>query len=130
MCHCLITCNLPPVVARHVAQAGTLLAGVGSHGASNVSSLNFTVADQNSLNDQARSKAITDAQAKAKVLASQLGVSLVRVTSFNENGSTNAPQPLYAMADAKSAGAEAAAPTIAPGQNTILSNVSVTYEIR
>jgi uncharacterized protein YggE len=113
-----------------ISKAGTLLAGIGSQGASNVSGLTFTVADQDALNDQARAKAITDAQTKAKALASELGVSLVRVTGFNENSGVITPQPMYAMAsDAKAADA-AVAPTIATGENIITSDVSVTYEIR
>jgi uncharacterized protein YggE len=119
------------VKVEDISQAGTLLAGVGTRGISDVSSLTFTVADEDTLDDQARSKAITDAQTKAKALASELGVSLVRVTSFNENSGTVTPQPMYAMATNASAGDSVpVAPTIATGQNTITSDVSVTYEIR
>jgi uncharacterized protein YggE len=119
------------VKVEDISKAGTLLAGVGTRGVSNVSSLSFTVADQDSLNDQARSKAITSAQSKAKALASELGVSLVRVTSFNESSGGVTPVPMYAMAskDLVTSG-EAVAPTIATGENSIISNVSVTYEIR
>lgn len=117
------------VKVRDTNKAGTLLSGVGSRGATNVSGLNFTVADQNLLEDQARGKAIQDAQAKAETLAQQLGVTLVRVVSFSESGG-----PIYygKTMDAIGMGGAESAPTpqIPTGQNKITSNVSVTYEIR
>ena len=119
------------VKVRDTTKAGAILSGVGTKGASNVSGISFTVADQNMLESQARAKAITDAKAKADVLAGQLGVSIVRVVSFNENNS----YPMYAAKamDMRASGAmnEAApAPELPVGQNKITSSVSVTYEIR
>ncbi len=118
------------VKVTDITKAGTLLAGVGMRGVSDVSGLTFTVADQDALNAQARDKAITDAKTKAQVLASSLGVSLIRVTGFNENGGVVA-MPMYATASGAGIQDKAiAAPQIAVGQNTITSDVSVTYEIR
>jgi uncharacterized protein YggE len=120
------------VKVTDISQAGTLLSGVGTRGVSDVSGLTFTVADQDALEAQARSSAITDAQSKAKALASELGVSLIRVTGFNEN-SGGTVVPMYAMASrdsATDAAAPAPVPQIPTGQNTITSDVSVTYEIR
>ena len=57
-------------------------------------------------------------------------VSLGPVTGFNENGGGIAPEPMYAMASNDAASSAPVAPTLATGQNTITSNVSVTYEIR
>ena len=89
----------------------------------------LTVDDQDALNAQARDKAISNAKAKADVLAKSLGVSIVRVVGFSENGSG----PVY-YAKTMSAGmamdAVAPAPEIATGQNKITSNVSITYEIQ
>ena len=117
------------VKVRDTAKAGDILTGVGSKGASQVSGLDFTVADQNIIEAQARDKAITDAKAKAEVLAKSLGVSLVRIVSFNESGG-----PIYY---AKGLGASAAmdsaaapAPQIPVGQNKITSNIMLTYEIQ
>ena len=85
------------VKVTDITKAGTLLAGVGTRGVSDVSGLTFTVADQDALDAQARDKAIADAQSKAKDLASALGVSLIRVTGFSENRG-GVPMPMYAMA--------------------------------
>jgi len=120
------------IKVRDLAKAGELLAGVGGKGATEVSGLNFTFDDPNKLQNDARGKAITDAKQKADALAKQLGVSLVRVVSFNENGG-GYPGPMYYAKDSVvgMGGAEPArAPEISVGQNKVSSNVSITYEIR
>ena len=120
------------VKVRDTAKAGDLLTGVGTKGATEVSGLNFTFDDPNKLQDEARGEAIADAKAKADALAKQLGVTLVRVVSFNENTGGN-PSPMYYAKDTAvgMGGAEPArAPEISVGQNKVQSNVSVTYEIK
>jgi len=119
------------VKVRDTSKAGDLLTGVGSKGATQVSGLNFTFDNPDQAQDQARDKAIQNAKSKADTLAKELGVSLVRVVSYNENGN---PGPVYYktldMAAGSSAVAPQASPDISVGQNKITSDVSVTYEIR
>lgn len=120
------------VKVKDTEKAGELLAGVGEKGASQVSGLSFTVEDEDELRSQAREKAITDAETKARELASQLGVSLVRVVGFNEDGGR---YPVMYSAktmamDAVGNAEMAPMPQIPTGENKITSNVSVTYEIR
>jgi len=122
------------VKVRDTAKAGDLLAGVGTKGSTEVSSLTFTFDDVNKIQDEARNEAIADAKEKADVLAAQLGVKLVRVVSFNEN-SGGYPSPLYARDVAYGSGVanqetKAVAPDISTGENKVTSTVSVTYEIR
>ncbi|MEK7601177.1 MAG: SIMPL domain-containing protein [Patescibacteria group bacterium] len=119
------------VKVRDAKKAGDLLSGVGSRGATNVSGLSFTIDDQKALEAQARGKAIDDASGKAEALAEQLGVRLVRIVGFSEDGGG---RPIYyAKTVALGMGGDAAAapsPEIATGQNKIVSNVSITYEIQ
>lgn len=121
------------IKVRDTAKAGDLLTGVGTKGATEVSGLNFTFDDPNKVQDEARNEAIADAKAKADVLAKQLGVSLVRVVSFNENG--NYPMP-YAYGRGGAAvtnqamDSKAVAPEISIGQNKVTNDVTITYEIR
>lgn len=117
-------------------KAGELLSGVGSKGASEVSGLSFTVEDEDALRAEARKMAISEAQAKADELASQLGVSIVRVVGFYEDF-YGGPQPYaygkggdMAMGMALAESARAVAPELPTGENKITSNVNVTYEIR
>jgi uncharacterized protein YggE len=118
------------VKVRDLAKAGDLLAGVGSKGATEVSGLQFTFDDPNAPQNQARDKAIADARSKAEVLAKELGVSLVRVTSFSENSGGNYPRPYALDAQAAGSATKASAPEISPGQNQVTDDVNVTYEIR
>jgi len=119
------------IKVRDTKKAGDLLAGVGSEGASSVSGLSFTIDDQDALDAEARDKAIAKAKEKAEALADALGVSIVRVVGFSENGSYPPMPYAYGMGGASDAVmSKAAAPEIAVGQNKITSNVTVTYEIR
>jgi len=117
------------IKVRDLAKAGELLTGVGGKGATEVSGLNFTFDDPNKLQSDARGKAIADAKQKAEALAKQLGVTLVRVVSFNENGG-GYPGPMYTKAVGMGGDAAQSAPEISVGQNKVSSNVSITYEIR
>jgi len=117
---------------RDTKKAGDLLSGVGGLGASSVSGLSFEIDDPDALEAEARGKAIEDARGKAAELAKQLNVSLVRVVGFSESGGEYPPIPYaYGRGAADMVAFESkAAPAIPVGENKIVSNVSVTYEIR
>ena len=117
------------IKVRDLAKAGELLTGVGGQGATEMSGLQVTFDDPNKLQNDARGKAISDAKAKADQLAKQLGVSLVRVVSFNENGG-GYPGPMYTKAVGMGGDAVQSAPEISVGQNKVSISVSITYEIR
>ncbi len=119
------------VKVRKTEDAGVLIAGVGEFGATNVGGLNFTIDDEEKYKSEARELAIADAKAKAKVLADELGVHIVRMNGYWEDQGV---MPYYGMggeavmdmAMTKSANV---APEIPTGENTITSNVHITYEI-
>lgn len=121
------------VKVRDTSKAGDLLTGVGGKGATEVSGLNFTFDDPNKLENEARGKAIADAKSQADQLAKQLGVRIVRVVSFSENGG-GYPVPMYARDAYGMGGADNSVKSVAPeislGENKVQSTVSVTYEIR
>jgi uncharacterized protein YggE len=118
------------VKIRDISKAGEILSGVGEFGVTDVSGLNFTVDNEDIVKDGARDLAIQDAKAQAKVLAKGLGVRLVKITSFSENGN----YPMYYEMNKSMAlgigGADAAVPQVPMGENKITSNVTITYEIR
>ena len=122
------------VKVRDTAKAGDILSGIGSKGATNVSGLSFTIDDEDSLKAQAREAAIADAKAKAKELANDLGVRLVRMTGYWEDQS--GPQPYYGMGGdmVKTMSLAEEAPAVAPqlptGENKVATQVNITYEIR
>ena len=67
---------------------------------------------------------------QAQVLAKQLGVRLVRITSFSENNSRPIVYNAKSVAMDVAGAAPAAAPVIATGQNKISDTVNITYEIQ
>jgi len=116
------------VKVRDLSKAGDLFSSIGSLGVENVNGLSFSVDKPDAVQAQARSAAIADAQSKANELAKELGVHIVRITSFNE--SNNQPGPImYAMDSAKSVSAPAASPQIPAGEQKVTDNVTITYEI-
>ena len=119
------------VKVRKLADAGKLVAGVGELGATELSGLQFEVDGDNEVLREARQEAITDAQTKAKQLAKDLGVRLVRIVNFSEGG--NYPVYYGKAMSLGMGGDSASAPTPAQlpeGENQFISNVSITYEIR
>ena len=120
------------VKIRDLAKAGALFTTIGGLGVQNVNGLTFSVDKPDSVNAEARAKAITDAQSKANELAKQLGVHLVRIVSFSENN--NRPGPImYGLGMMKTdsvASAPAVAPEIATGEQKVTDTVEITYEIR
>ncbi len=117
------------VKVRKTDDAGAVLTKVGTLGATNISSLNFVVDNPDTVQAQARDKAIADAQAKASVLAKSLGVKLTKIISFSENGYQ--PPVYYSMnTSGMAAGSTASTvPTVQPGTNKITSTVTIMYEI-
>jgi uncharacterized protein YggE len=117
------------VKVRNTDKAGEILAGLTNVGIKNIGGLSLTVDKPETLVAQARQKAIDDAKAKADLLARQLGVRLVRITDFQEQGN----QPIYYAEMSKGVASDVAAtpaPAIPTGENNFTSNVTITYEIR
>lgn len=118
------------VTVRDTSEVGGLLGGLGERDVSSVSDVSFTVEDKDGVRQEARSKAITDAQEKAEKLADQLGVQLGSVVNFNE--STDQPRLFYETADTARGGdaqSSVSTPEVSPGENRITSRVNITYEI-
>ncbi len=119
------------VKVRDLDKAGDVLAKAGELGANQVGGISFTIDDPTSLKDDARIKAIADARKKAEVLAKQLGLDIVKVVTFSENAQGGYPVPMmaksYGMMDSAVA---APSPEIQSGTLDVVSDVSVTFEVR
>lgn len=117
---------------RKTEEAGEALALVGGLGATNLSGISFVVDDPDKILEEARALAIADAKEKAEALSKDLGVRLVRVVSFYDN--TGGGVPYYGEAMGMGGDmvrdVKAPAPTIPMGENKIIVNVTVVYEIR
>jgi uncharacterized protein YggE len=112
------------VKIRDMSNIGALIEGAADAGANTVGSLEFTFEDEDEFKKQAREIAINKAKTKAEELAKQLGVSLGRVTGFNESSVS----PIFYRAEESSA-LGGAAPGVETGENLVQSSVTITYEI-
>lgn len=115
---------------KDAQKAGELITTLAGLGVQNISQLSFTIEDEDAIQQKARAQAVAEAKKKAAELASTLGVSLVRIVGFSEDGAQ--PIPYYAKdsMSIRSEAAQAAPAELPQGQNKITSNVSITYEIR
>lgn len=120
------------VKIRDLKKAGALFSSVGAAGIQNVNGLTFSIDDIETIKSKARNLAIENAKEKAKTLAKQLGVSLVRITSFFD-GSEEPPFYASAMTGEMMKTLSTPAvmtPQVPAGEQKVISKVSVTYEIR
>lgn len=118
------------VKIRDMARANEALDGVVDAGVNQVGGISFQIDDPEKLKQEARQKAIDDAKQKASVLEGQLGVDLGHIVSFSESQDGFYPQP-YMMREASGGvGGGGTAPALPTGENEVIVNVSVTYQIR
>ncbi len=106
---------------------------VGVLAASDVTEMqgpNFAIDKEDDLKALARKEAIKKARAKAEVLASDLGVTLVRVVSFSEGQNYSMYGREMMMTANAISDVSAPVPELPQGETKITSSVTVTYEIR
>lgn len=115
--------NVLEVKVRDIGSVGSLLDNLVRAGANVLQNIRFSVDDPTALLDRARRAAVADAQRKAKLLASEAGVTLGPVLHMQE-GTASPVQP-FARAAAL---AEAAVP-VAPGEQTYTAVITVHYAI-
>jgi uncharacterized protein YggE len=122
-----IATQMLDVKVREITQLGEVLDAVVQDGANRVNGVSFDVADPQAATDEARRDAVADARDRAELYAEAAGVALGDLVSISESTVYAPPMPMY---DARAgAAAEAAAVPIAPGQLSLVTNVTVTYAI-
>lgn len=119
------------VKVRDFAKIGDLLSGVVSAGANSVSQISFTIDDRTALENKAREEAMMKAREKAEAMARAGGFRLGKLISINEGWGGPV---YYGRAEAFGVGGDAIkgvpAPTIEPGSQDIVVNVTMVFEIR
>jgi hypothetical protein len=117
------------VKVRDLAKVGEILGAMGSVGANEIGSLAFSIDKPEQAKEEARTKAIADAKVKANRLSKDLGVRLKKIISYSESNGGGYPGPIYMKTMSEGMGGDAM-PPISGGENEILVNVSITYEIQ
>lgn len=115
---------------RDVDNASVVRTGLADLGVTDITGPTFGIDDEEGFKDQARAKAIDEAQAKADILAKELGVRLGKVVSFSENNGGYYPMYESKLMNADTSVGSGSAPVLPKGENKITSNITITYEIK
>jgi uncharacterized protein YggE len=118
------------VKIRNLDNVDAILDGVVAKGVNQVNTLQLTVDDPEELQNEARELAIKDAKKKAKELKGQLGIKLGKIINFSENTGGYTPVPRYAYESADLGIGGGGGPSIPVGENEIVVNVTITYQIK
>jgi uncharacterized protein len=120
------------VKVRDLEKISTVLDGLVSAGANQVNNLGLQIDDIEEVRNDARELAINDAKEKANVLKKQIGIRLGKIVNFNEGGNYPYNDQFYLEARPQSGGGGigGGGPDIPVGENEIIVNITITYQIK
>ncbi|MFN8551598.1 MAG: SIMPL domain-containing protein [Candidatus Obscuribacterales bacterium] len=114
------------VKIRNLPTLGDILDAVITAGANNVNGISFSLAEPDSVLDQARQKAMADAKRKAELYAGAAGVKVGRVLYITESsGTIQPPRPMMMATRAEMAQSV----PIAAGEQESTAAITVVYAI-
>lgn len=120
------------VKVRDLEKIGGLLSAVTSEGVNQIGGVDFTMDDPEALQAAAREKAIQKAEAKAKLLADQLGKRIKRLKGFSEGGGYAVDmdyRKANVMMEGLGGGAMPASVPVPAGEQEISVSLSLIYEL-
>lgn len=118
------------VKIRDFDKINDILDKAAANGANTIGSLQFTVDDMEKVRAKAREKAIIQARDKAKSIASQSGLRIVKLVNIYENYYPG-PVPMYGMGGAGDVAVkESYAPSIQSGELRVDSTVTLVYSVK
>ena len=117
------------VKVRDFDKIGSILDKATSGGANEVGNLQFTIDNPEKVQAEAKTKAIEQAKDKAKVLAKQAGLKLVKIVNISD-GYQPSPMSSYKGGGVMMESSVAAAPDIQSGQMEINSSIILTYRVK
>lgn len=119
-----VATNSLRVTVRDMDGVGALLDAVVSDGANTMGGLTFEVSDLSALEDEARAKAVEDAQRKAAILAGAAGAELGHVISISEGALQGGPVPMF-----ETALAERSQVPVAAGQMDVAVTIRAVFAL-
>ena len=121
--------NQVTVILDDVSKVGATLDALVASGANQAGGVSFTIRDPKPLMKEAREEAVKEALAKAQTLAKAAGVTLGPIISISEGGGYQ-PMPVFAGKVMRMDAAAAPPAPVAPGEQSLSVNVSITWEIQ
>lgn len=119
--------NQVTVRVRDLARLGETLDSLVSSGGNTLSGVSFAIDDDTSLRNEARSKAMKDAVAKAELYASAAGLRVARIVTITE-GYEQRPQAMPQVGRMAMA-ADAESSPVSGGEVGIVASVNVLFEL-
>lgn len=118
------------IKVKDTSKLPSVITAATEAGANQINGTNYSVENPDKYREEARNKAIANAKMQAQKLASQLGISLGKVTNIVESTSGGGgPQPMmFKTLDARET--NTVAPDLQPGSQTITSTVTLSFEKR
>jgi uncharacterized protein YggE len=123
------------LIVRNIEDTSLIVGLLGEADVTNMSGPYFEIEDEEKYERIARRDAIAAAKEKAEELAEDLGVKLIRIVSFGENGGMDYPQP-YDYAESLSFDGSVQtkqsvpSPEIPSGESIISATITITYEVQ
>jgi hypothetical protein len=113
---------------RDIGRAGKILDALVAEGANQINGPTLTVDKPDSALDDARSKAIAIARARADLYARALGLRVARVVAISESGANYpVPPPMPVMMAARAKGEDT---SIEAGEQKLQVTLAVTFELQ
>ena len=122
-----VASNQLTVRFRDVANAGRIIDALVAEGVNNVQGPMFGLSNQAAALDEARTRALTVARARADLYARTLGTRVRRIVSISEAGQ-HGGIVVTGMARAERGGGDAST-SIEPGEQLVSTSVTVTFEL-
>ena len=119
--------NSVRITVRELKKLGTVLDQAVSLGSNQINGIHFFVSQAAALENEARVKALKNAQEKAKLYATTARARLGKVLTISEQFISRPPQPKFQMARRESV---AASVPIEPGEQKIQAEVNVVWELK
>jgi hypothetical protein len=114
------------VVFRDIANTGKILDALVAQGANQINGPTLSVDKPEGALDEARTKALATARARAELYARALGQKVVRVLEVSESGNTSGPRPMAAY---RMVAQDAASTSVEPGSQTLSVSLNVVFEL-
>jgi uncharacterized protein YggE len=120
--------NQVTVRFRDIASTGKILDALVEQGANQISGPNLSIEHPEAALDEARTRAVAAARARAELYARALGMRIARIVSVSESGGYAPPPPMAPMVMA--ARAERDQTQIDPGEQKLQVGVAMTFELQ
>ncbi|MEM8696367.1 MAG: SIMPL domain-containing protein [Pseudomonadota bacterium] len=115
---------------REVERAGSVIDTLVAAGVNQINGPSLQIDSPEEALNEARRDAIRKARERAELYAAAAGMRVVRIVSISEAGAARPPVVMQRMANAPMDMAESAPMQIAPGEQRLTANVSVTFELQ